>query len=222
MEIQLKACGLETILAASDGAEAFRLVCRRLPDLLVADAVLPGLDGVSLANKVLQTPLARYPATLVTAVPGMFLRALPEGCVALEKPIAQESLKLAIFETRPERRAVPENKRRQAQALLDKVGIPDHCGRSYLLRAVEMVWLDARLLHGMTRRLYPAVAAAFGCEARHVERAMRHVIDLAWRGGEIEAQYKIFGDTIDARRGNPTCGEMIAQIADILRWEGRA
>ena len=65
-------------------------------------------------------------------------------------------------------------------------------------------------------------AKEFGADARHVERAIRHVIDVAWRSGEMEAQYKIFGDTIDAKRGSPTCGEMIAQIADILRWEGRA
>ena len=50
--------------------------------------------------------------------------------------------------------------------------------------------------------------------------AMRHAIDVAWRTGEIEQQQAIFGDTIDARRGKPTCGEMIALLADILRWEG--
>jgi hypothetical protein len=46
------------------------------------------------------------------------------------------------------------------------------------------------------------------------------VIEVAWRTGEIDEQARIFGDTIDARRGRPTCGEMIAQLADILRWEG--
>ena len=46
------------------------------------------------------------------------------------------------------------------------------------------------------------------------------LVDAAWRAGDIDQQQKIFGDTIDARRGRPTCGEMIAQLADILRWEG--
>ena len=50
--------------------------------------------------------------------------------------------------------------------------------------------------------------------------AICHVIDCAFRTGEIERQHRIFGDTIDARRGKPTGGEMIAQLADILRWEG--
>ena len=102
------------------------------------------------------------------------------------------------------------------------MGIPQHCGREYLIRAIEIVWLDERLLKALSKRVYPAVAEQFGVEVRHVSRAMRHVIDAAWRSGEMEAQYKIFGDTIDARRGCPTLSEMIAQIADILRWEGKA
>ena len=53
------------------------------------------------------------------------------------------------------------------------------------------------------------------------ERAMRYAIDAAWRTGQIDNQHRIFGDTIDARRGKPTCGEMIAQLAEELRWEGR-
>ena len=68
--------------------------------------------------------------------------------------------------------------------------------------------------------LYPAIARSTGLTAEQVERAIRHVIDGAFRSGAIEEQHKIFGDTIDARRGKPTSGEMIAQLADILRWEG--
>ena len=82
--------------------------------------------------------------------------------------------------------------------------------------------MDSRLLRALTTRLYPSIAIEFGVERRHVERAMRHTIDEAWRSGEMEAQYRLFGDTIDAKRGSPTCGEMIARIADILRWEGKA
>ena len=68
--------------------------------------------------------------------------------------------------------------------------------------------------------LYVPVARETNLTPAQVERAMRHAIEVAWRTGEIEQQHRIFGDTIDARRGKPTCGEMIAQLADILRWEG--
>ena len=72
----------------------------------------------------------------------------------------------------------------------------------------------------MKRRLYPAVAGHAGMTPAQAERAIRHVIDAAWRTGQIEQQNRIFGDTIDARRGKPTSGEMIAQLAEELRWEG--
>lgn len=218
----LQKAGFSVILAARDGAEALRLVRDRLPDLLLADAVLPVVEGVTLAERALHLSTAVHPATLVMTVPEMRVRTLPCGSIALDKPLAEAALMDALRRTSPECRAVPVEKRRLAEETLDTIGIPAHCGRGYLLRAIEMTWMDARLAHSLTDRLYPALASEFRTERRHVERAIRHVIDVAWRSGEIEAQYKIFGDTIDAKRGNPTCGEMIAQIADILRWEGRA
>lgn len=222
VEPLLRKAGFSVVLEAEDGGRALRLVRERLPDLLLADAVLPVLDGVTLAERVLRLTTAVHPATLVMTVPNMRVRAMPCGCVALDKPLSEEALTEALRRTAPERRDVPPDRRRLAEETLDAIGIPVHCGREYLLRAIEMTWLDARLSHALTDRLYPALAEAFHVDRRHVERALRHVIDVAWRSGEIEAQYRIFGDTIDAKRGNPTCGEMIAQIADILRWEGRA
>ena len=73
----------------------------------------------------------------------------------------------------------------------------------------------------MTARLYPVIGMRCGVNARRVERAMSHVIDLAWAGGDIDRQYGIFQNTIDAQRGKPTCGEMIAQLAELTRMEGR-
>ena len=218
----LASIGFTEIAQVRDGAEALDCVRNRLPELLVADMVLPVLDGVSLAERVTCMPLTVYPAIVLTTVPGLSGRVVPAGCEVLTKPVDRERLRGAISGMRPESRAVPERIRRGAGELLDAVGVPDHCGRAYLLRAIEMTWCDAGMARSLTGRLYPAVAREHCADPRHVERAVRHVIDVAWRSGEIEAQYRIFGDTIDAKRGNPTCGEMIAQIADILRWEGRA
>ena len=75
-------------------------------------------------------------------------------------------------------------------------------------------------LQNLRDRVYPDAAKPLGRTGAQAERAIRHVIEAAWRTGEIDRQQAIFGDTVDARRGRPTCGEMIAQLADILRWEG--
>lgn len=209
--------GYSEVTCVSDGLSALRLAQLRLTDVIVADAVLPVLDGALVAERIFTLPLTVYPAVVILAVPGM----CPKGGLALEKPLTREKLADALEATRLERRAIPEGKRERASLALDSVGVPEHCGRQYLLRAIELAWMDGRLVKALTTRLYPAVAGEFGVNARQVERAMRHVIDAAWRSGELEAQYKLFGDTLDAKRGGPTCGEMIAQIADILRWEGK-
>lgn len=215
----LKNAGFSEIICVSDGLSAVRQAQQTLADIIVADAVLPVLDGGAMAQRIIGLPLNVYPAVVLLAARGICPKT--QACV-LTKPVSAEGLIKAIDSLRPQDREIPEEKHIRAAQLLDQIGIPQHCGREYLIRAIEMVWLDAGLVKALSQKVYPAVAKRFGADEKHVARAMRHVIDAAWRSGEMEAQYKIFGDTIDAKRGNPTLSEMIARIADILRWEGRA
>ena len=120
----------------------------------------------------------------------------------------------------PFKRRIDSNIYDKLDKLLDTIGIPEHDGRLYLCKAIILAYLDFRYVHSLTSRLYPDVGSIFGCTSARVERAMRYVIEQAWKLGRIDEQYKIFGGTIDAQRGKPTCGEMIAQIAGILRMEG--
>lgn len=229
MAIELKpilaSAGYETVGYAANGMEAIRLVNDLAPSLLLADAVLPGADGVQLANHVLSAPLSRYPGIILMVHPGYALPGLktlmPCGVTALFKPVDPTALAKAISELDPERRSLPQAKAAKLSAILEALGVPDHRGRSYLAHAAGLAWMDSSYARSLKGRLYPAVALRFDATPAQVERAMRYAIDYAWKTGEIERQHEIFGDTIDARRGKPTCGEMIAQLADILRWEGR-
>lgn len=224
LRAQLVDLGFEEVACASNGLQALRCVKDRRPDALVADAVMPSLDGVGLILRINETPLTVIPAAALLTAPGMKVRdaRIAGLCAVLEKPTETAALESALNAMVPEKRPVNAQMRARAESILKYLGVPEHPGREYLTRAILIARQDARFLSALTMRLYPAVAEIYGKDQRHVERAMRHVIDAAWRSGEMEAQYKIFGDTIDARRGNPTCGEMIAQVADILRWEGHA
>ena len=108
---------------------------------------------------------------------------------------------------------------KRLEALLDALGVPEHPGRECLRRAVALAWADRRTLRALRASLYPRACAETGLTPVQAERAIRHAIDVAWREGAIEQQHRVFGETIDARRGKPTCGEMIAQLAEELRWE---
>lgn len=220
MREMLGRAGFSEVVCVFDGLSLLKEAQDRITDLILADEILPGLNAADAEKRMYCMPLTVYPIVVIAAVPRA--HAENEGTCVLKKPLSGQELIERIDDLSPGRRFVPEEKRARAERMLDEIGIPDHCGREYLRRAIEMAWLDRRLVRQLTTRLYPAVADQFGVDRRHVERSMRHAIDVAWRGDEIEAQYKLFGDTIDARRGSPTLGEMIARIADILRWEGKA
>lgn len=220
MREMLVRAGFSETICVFDGRSLLKEAQARLTDLILADALLPGVNAWDVQKRLYSMPLTVYPIVLIANAPG----APPENatCCVLKSPLSESELLGRLGGASPQRRPIPLEKRVLAERMLDAIGIPEHCGRLYLLRAIELAWLDARWVKQLTTRLYPAVAEEFGVDRRHVERSMRHVIDVAWRGDAMDAQYKLFGDTIDARRGSPTLGEMIARIADILRWEGKA
>lgn len=216
----LENAGFSEVICVSDGLSALRQIQNRQTDLLLADMVLPVLDGAALSKRIPAMSLTVYPIVILLTASHIYPKNDADSI--LMRPVSETRLCEEIQKLRSEMRKIPDFRLKCIEEMLDSVGVPQHCGRDYLIRAIGMVWLDGRMLKQLTARLYPAVAEQFGVDNRHVVRAMRHVIDEAWRSGEMDEQYKLFGDTIDARRGSPTLGEMIAQIADILRWEGKA
>lgn len=216
----LEAAGWTIAARARSVQEAAEMVRAHQPDLLLADAILPGGDGETLARAALMPGLSRY-ADLALLVPrGLTLpgadRLEALGVTLLEAPLTAEGLTRIGADPG----FLPPERAKRLDGLLDQLGVPPHPGRTMLRRAAALVWRDRRRLDNLRDRVYPEAARPLGKSPQQAERAIRHVIEAAWRRGDIEAQNRLFGDTIDARRGRPTCGEMIAQLADILRWEG--
>ena len=219
----LGACGYNLAGQAADGAAGLGLLSALQPRLAVVGAAMPGMDGVAFVRRVRSLRLVIQPDILLLKPAGM---RLPEGetlsaldATVLETPVDVARLKRAVeaLEGRP--RALPADKARRLTGLMDALGVPRHPGRECLALAVTLAWQDAGRVASLKDGIYPEVARRTGLSPAQVERALRHAIDAAWRNGAIEHQHRIFGDTIDARRGKPTCGEMIAQLAEELRWE---
>ena len=224
MAALLSALGCTVVLQARNSEEVIEGVQALSPDLLALDTVLPGLDGISTAERLLRLPLVVRPGIILTSAFSLETsraKALEDqGCTLLNKPVSAEALRAALARVEPIRRRIPRETEARLQRLLDQLGLPQHPGRRFLEKAIILAWQDARLVHRLTRELYPLVGTSCGAEAKKVERDMRHAIEYAWKYGRIEDQYALFGGTIDAQRGKPTCGEMIARLADILRLEG--
>ncbi len=205
-----------------DGKSAYEAALELRPDVIVTDAVMPSLDGAGLAARLAGARLVVRPAVLIAAYRGMAPSIGDDSSVrVISKPICADELRAALLETCVERRGITDYAQRKFCSILDRLGVPDHPGRAYLIEAAYLAYCDARLTSGLTKTLYPMVAGRFHVTPSAVERAMRHVIERAWASGNIEEQYGIFKGTIDAARGKPTCGGMIAQLAEMLRMEDK-
>lgn len=84
-----------TALAAPDGASALELVQRVVPDVILLDAVMPGLDGFATCRALKQGPAAHVPVIFMTGLSdsGDVVRGLESGGVDyVNKPLELASL----------------------------------------------------------------------------------------------------------------------------------
>ena len=205
--------------AVRSGKEALEKCRTEAYDIVIADAVLPGVDGFALAGMIRACGIEKLPGIVVTAYPGMAREVHLTGVTLITRPFTADELLDSIEKVLPDARRPSDESVARINAILDKLGVPCHPGRDYLAEATFLAHEDMTLLRSLTGKLYPGVGKRFGVNSAAVERAMRHVIDAAWAKGSIESQYEIFKNTIDAARGKPTCGGMIAQLAYMLRRE---
>lgn len=204
-------------LTARTAAEALMLAHRYPADMAFVDVMLPGADVHALLRSLQHLSGGVRPGCVLTCIAGfpVIANAIP----VLTRPYRCEDIRSLLPELLPEARLPDSALQKRIDSLLDRLGIPQHSGRTYLSSAIAMTVNDSRLSAQLSRRIYPAIAARCGATCAQVGRAVRHCIDSAWQYGSAEEQYRLFGNTIDAQRGKPSVGQMIARSADILRLE---
>lgn len=218
---------VETAGIAYQGEAALRGISATTPDVVFLDMVLPSIDGLELIRILKGTPLYSMPAVILLKAGGM--RRYEEeaerlgACRILKKPVPEEQLKqsvsgLTVYD-RLERDGLTGE---QCKEYLFALGFDAKLkGTGYLTAAIGLAARDIGLVKGLTTALYPLVAKEFETSAKNVESSMNRAIEKAWSSGALNAQHTLFGNTIDARRGKPTCGELIARIVDLLRMKER-
>lgn len=107
---------------------------------------------------------------------------------------------------------------RKIVSLLDDIGVPGHYnGFAYLRTAISLAIEDENILNQMTGDLYPLVAKLHQVSPAHVERSMRHAIEVTWIRGNMQRINALFAYSIDQDRGKPTNSHFIARLADHFR-----
>ena len=232
----LKAEGdFEVIGSTGDGLKAAEMVSRLHPDVLLADVILTGLDGIGLLERVSEMPESGRPEVIMLSsfAGERVLAAAAELGAAyfMQKPCDPVLLMSRIRQFAGGAKSgqiqqplyAPRNEKNLETVVTEvihEIGIPAHIkGYQYLREAIILSINDMDIINAITKALYPAVAKKFGTTPSRVERAIRHAIEVAWDRGDIETLQKFFGYTVSNIKGKPTNSEFIAMIADRLSLE---
>lgn len=97
LQAQLEALGYDVVAMVDDGQRAIDLCRRTLPDVVILDIEMPGLDGLSAARQIGRDP--GTPVIILTAHghPNLVDQAVQDGVVHyLLKPVTSPSLHASI------------------------------------------------------------------------------------------------------------------------------
>lgn len=109
----------------------------------------------------------------------------------------------------------------RATALLAAIGVPANLrGCGYLRSALTLAHEDPRMLRGLNRRLYPAIAREHGASAAAVERAIRHAVAVAWARGGGDRCRALMGRACSCVGDRPSNGELLTLLAEWLARGG--
>ncbi|MCI9151923.1 MAG: sporulation transcription factor Spo0A [Lachnospiraceae bacterium] len=229
---------------AKDGEEAYDLIKKKEPDVVLLDIVMPKLDGLSVMDKVRKdTSLKKRPSFIMVTAIGQ--EKITEDAFALGadyyimKPFDKEVIINRIKHVKMRRSYAsaeerwrggeiprkPEGSREknlesEVTDIIHEIGVPAHIkGYQYLREAIVMSVMDIEMLNSITKILYPTISKKYQTTPSRVERAIRHAIEVAWSRGKMDTIDELFGYTINNGKGKPTNSEFIALIADKIRLE---
>ena len=229
---------------ADNGNEAYNMIMKTRPDVVLMDIVMPGMDGISVMEKIKSNAEMKDSTSfiMVTAAGSENLTAEAFKLGAsyyIMKPFTREIIRdklrrLTGWASKSpggsgSRRVKPyvnkaeymeQNLENDVTQMLHEIGIPAHIkGYQYLRDAIIISVGDQEMLTSVTKILYPTIAKKHDTTPSRVERAIRHAIEVAWNRGEMETINDLVGYTVSTGKGKPTNSEFIALIADKIRLD---
>lgn len=233
---------LEVVGTANDGEEAYEMIRKQQPDIVLLDIVMPKLDGLGVMDKVNRDKnLKKHPNYIIISAIGReditedaFKRGADYYIMKpFDKEIIVNRIKMVKRKQKDETgcdlafggELMPEYKAFTRQELeetvtkmIHEIGVPAHIkGYLYLRESIILSVLEMEMLNSVTKMLYPSIAQRYQTTPSRVERAIRHAIEVAWSRGKMDTIDEMFGYTIHTGKGKPTNSEFIALISDKIR-----
>lgn len=220
-----RAEGFVVVGSVGSGAEAWELIERERPQLVVTDVVLPELDGFGLLERIGKLQ-AKPKMIMVSAFyrERLVSQAMELGAVFfMAKPCEPDALLSRMRQAAQSDEGEEDASvalERMVTSIIHEVGVPAHIkGYQYVREAIILAVQDMDVINAVTKVLYPEVARRYGTTPSRVERAVRHAIETAWDRGDLETLQRYFGYTVSNTKGKPTNSEFIAMIADRIRLQ---
>lgn len=231
---------------ADNGNEAYNMILKTKPDVVLMDVVMPGMDGITVMEKIKNNEDFKENTAfiMVTAASSENLTADAFKLGAsyyIMKPFTKDSVldklrrlngyrnKTTVLSGTKKVRPyvnktdyMEQNLENDVTQILHEIGIPAHIkGYQYLRDAIIISVEDQEMLASVTKILYPSIAKKHQTTPSRVERAIRHAIEVAWSRGKMDTINDLFGYTISTGKGKPTNSEFIALIVDKIRLDYR-
>lgn len=209
----------------TDGVLALKRALCDAPDVLVADAVLPSLDGVGLIEALKETLGDGMPRVIGGSVGGFASKALERAgaccrlCIPWRVPELAQALDAVIeeMENRIDWEGA-QNAYDQARRILSFMGMSEKLrGYTYLAWAGALSGENEERLYAIGDKLYAPIARHEHATPQAVERLIRHAVERTTDTVGETGIYAFFGNTIDPMRGKPTNAQMIAMLAQRIR-----
>lgn len=200
----------------ADGAEAFSLLCRQEPDILVLELILANMDGLELIRQ--SAALPKPPRVMVVAgLISEFIHADLEQLgvqYAMLKscPVSTAASRVRqIADTPAPALPYPARYGILAGEALMELGLPNGLqGYQHLLLGLPLLMQqrDRRL----SKELYEDIAASCGSTHTRVEKNIRDAIHAGWNGRDPEVWNKYFPGAARCPRNK----EFLFRLTDIL------
>ena len=209
-----KMAGIDVVVSTMYGEEVIKAVYSSDIDVVVTDIVLKGIDGIGVLDAFRNMERPSPKKLILTRMSTAFVQdAVFERGASffMTKPTTPKQLyeRIRMLGGEEDKRSASTVAQRDVSDLLKKLGVsPDMKGFQYLEEAVRLRVKAKDAKWKLTERVYPAIASKFATTQESVERAIRTVIQSAWKNKAIQ-KYAIENDEAVLLNKKPTAGEMI-------------
>jgi len=216
-----------TFRTVTNGLDALKTSREFAPDILIIDAVLPGMDGFAVIDRMQEMLGDRMPSVIGCSMlhfaDGGFCR---RGiCFLAGIPWERREIRSALHLQMERCQTSVSFDRMQdsclrAMALLSQMGMSSTLrGYAYLSWAAALAYERETRLDSVGESIYQPIADEFSTTRQNVERLIRHAVERTMDGERVRGVYQFFGNTIDPTRGKPTNAQCIGMLAQRLRTQ---